>query len=146
MTTMTDQIKIDGSGNAYVQTGDGVEFIGSWNPSLRQFTFENGDVWDVEPTTSIEEFLASFPTAEEAAARESLQERDELADLGSFDEVAYANCVRPLRATARFVSPAPATTPGCRTALEVGGANGYRYRNRNGAVRNPVGDCSPTST
>ena len=86
MATMTEQIKIDGSGNAYVQTSDGVEFVGSWNPSLRQFTFENGDVWDVEPTTSIEAFLASFPTTEEAAERESLQERDELADLGLYDE------------------------------------------------------------
>jgi len=86
MTTMTDQIKIDGSGNAYVQTGDGVEFIGSWNPSLRQFTFENGDVWDVDPTTSIESFLASFPTSEETAEFESLQEREELADLGLYEQ------------------------------------------------------------
>jgi transcriptional regulator with XRE-family HTH domain len=28
MTTMTDQIRIDGSGNAYLSTGDGLEFIG----------------------------------------------------------------------------------------------------------------------
>jgi hypothetical protein len=87
VATMTEQIKIDGSGNAYVQTGDGVEFLGSWDPSLRQFTFENGDVWDVDPTATIENFLASFPSKAEAADRESLQDRDELADLGLYDEV-----------------------------------------------------------
>jgi hypothetical protein len=86
MTTMTEQIKVDGSGNAYLSTVDGLEFIGWWNPSLRQFTFEDGDVWNVDPTTSIESFLASFPTAEEAAEAESLIERDELADLGLYEQ------------------------------------------------------------
>jgi hypothetical protein len=86
MTTMTEQIKIDGSGNAYLSTGDGLEFLGWWNPSLRQFTFENGDVWDVDPTATIENFLASFPSDEETAEFESLQEREELADLGLYDQ------------------------------------------------------------
>jgi hypothetical protein len=40
--------------------------------------------WD--PTATIENFLASFPSDEETAEFESLQEREELADLGLYDQ------------------------------------------------------------
>ena len=86
MDTKTDRIQIDGSGNAYLITPEGPDYIGSWNPSLRQFTFDDGDVWDVDPTTDIEIFLASFPTADEAAEAESLMDRGELIDLGLWSE------------------------------------------------------------
>jgi hypothetical protein len=105
MTTMTEQIKIDGSGNAYVQTSDGVEFIGYWNPSLRQFTFENGDVWDVDAATSIEGFLASFPTDVEAAEQEALQERDEAADLGMYADASVCELCTALTHNGSLCEP-----------------------------------------
>ena len=77
----TKTVQIDGSGNAYLITPEGPDYIGSWNPSLRQFTFDDGDVWDVDPTTDIETFLVSFPTADEATDAESLMDHGELIDL-----------------------------------------------------------------
>jgi hypothetical protein len=100
MSALTERIQIDGSGNAYLITREGPDYIGWWNPSLRQFTFDDCDVWDVDPTTSIEAFLASFPSDEEVAEFESLQERGEKIDQGPMG-CSSLRCMRGTKARGR---------------------------------------------
>jgi hypothetical protein len=85
--TTEPPIQIDGSGNVYVQTSDGLDYVGWWNESLRQLSLEDGDVYQVSAGATVESFIAGllFVDDEEATERGQAMERLELVDLGYFE-------------------------------------------------------------
>jgi hypothetical protein len=96
MDTMTREIQVDGSGNVYAKTTEGLEYVGWWNESLRQLSLEDGDVYQVSHAATVESFAAGLLLEDEDGdERASLMDRDELIDRGYFDPELPEGVVEP---------------------------------------------------